>query len=79
MFDMSIIKNFVYKEVVSNDIFNGNSSDVVGKQGKILGIVIFICDICFQNVSYVFLSLYNGEPLYETVGDIETPGLCIFD
>ena len=24
------------------------------------------------------LRLYNGEPLYETIGRIGTPGLCIF-
>ena len=24
------------------------------------------------------LRLYSGEPLYETVGHIGTPGLCIF-
>ena len=25
-----------------------------------------------------FLRLYNKEPIYETLGRIDTPGLCIF-
>ena len=38
-------------------IFNGNISDVVGKGGRILGIVIFIFNINFKNVSYVFVKI----------------------
>ena len=56
----------------------GSISDVVGKRGRILGVVIFIFNISFKNVSYVFVKLYNGQPLYETIGRVETPDLCIF-
>ena len=52
----------------SDLILNGNISDVVGKHGKILGIVIFI----FKNVRYVFVKTTQWGA---TIG---TPGLCIF-
>ena len=32
-------------------------SDVVGKRGRILGVVIFISNISFENVSYVFVEI----------------------
>ena len=54
----------VYKEVKSNDtitsssLINGSISAVVEKCGTILDVVIFI--FC------------NGEPLYETIGNIGT-------
>ena len=59
-------------------IFNGNIFDVVGKRGRILGIVIFIFNISFKNDSYVFVKIVQREPLYEAIGRRETPGLCIF-
>ena len=34
-----------------------NFSDVVGKRGRILGVVIFIVNISFENVSYVFVEI----------------------
>ena len=34
---------------------SGNISDVVGKRGRILGIIISILNINFKNVSYVFV------------------------
>ena len=43
-------------------IFSGNISDVVEKRGGILGVVIFISNISFQNVAMYLLRLYNGEP-----------------
>ena len=48
MFSVSFMEMFVYKEVIS---------DVAGKCGRILGVVIFIFDINFENVSYVFLEV----------------------
>ena len=51
-----------------------NFSDVVGKRGRILGVVIFIFDM----LAMYLLSLYSGEPIYETKECVGTPGLCIF-
>ena len=50
---------FMYKEVnrmisLSFVIFSGNIS-VVGKRGRILGIIISIFNTNFKNVSYVFV------------------------
>ena len=67
-------------------MFNGNISDAVGKRGRILGVVIFIFnmlmlrfkDLSFKDVSYVYVKMSHGEPLYETIGTIGAPGLCIF-
>ena len=42
-------------------IFNGNISDVVEKRGRILGVVIFIFNIGFKNVSYVFVKIIKWE------------------
>ena len=63
---------------LSRDL-HGNISDVVGKHG----VVTFIFNIYFhlqvlRMLALYLLRLYNGEPLYETKGNIETPGLCIF-
>ena len=59
-------------------IFNGNISDVVGKRGRIFGVVIFIFNIALRMLAVYLLRFYNGKPLYETIGRIGTPGLCIF-
>ena len=59
-------------------IFNGNISDVVGKRGRILVVVIFIFDISFQNFGYVFPEILQREPLYERTGRIGSRGLWIF-
>ena len=62
MFSVSIIGMFAYKEVMANDtnylvIFDGNISDIVGKRGRILGVIIFMSNISFKNVSYVFVKI----------------------
>ena len=62
MFGVSIIGMFAYKEVTSNDtnylfIFDGNISDIVGKHGRILVVIIFMFNISFKNVSYVFVKI----------------------
>ena len=61
MFNVSIIEMFMYMEVTSDDIihlqyviFNGNISNVVGKRGRILGVVIFIFNTSFRNFSSIF-------------------------
>ena len=36
---------------------NGNISEVVGKRGRILGIVIFVFNTSFQNVNHVFVKI----------------------
>ena len=55
---------FVCKEVMSNDTINGSVSDVVGKRVRILGVAIFIFNISFKNVSYVFVkSVQQGTIL----------------
>ena len=38
-------------------IFNKNISDLVGKRGRILGVFIFILNISFQNINYVFVKI----------------------
>ena len=64
-------------------------SDVIGKFGRTLGVVIFMFNISFQNVSYIFVTIVQSiryraivqsirEPLYETIGSLGTPGMCIF-
>ena len=46
-------------------------------------------NISFQNVSYIFVTIVQSiryraivqsirEPLYETIGSLGTPGMCIF-
>ena len=64
MFSLSIMGMFVYKEVASNDTIitlcsmgTGNISDIVGNCGRILGVVIFIFNINFKNISYVFFKI----------------------
>ena len=59
-------------------VFNGNIPDVVRKRSRILGVVIFIFNIDFQNICYVFVQLYNGEPLHETIVAKGALGLYIF-
>ena len=59
-------------------IFNGNISDVVGKRGRILVVVIFIFDISFQNFGYVFPEILQREPLYKRTGRIRSRGWWIF-
>ena len=59
MFNVSSIGMFMYKEVnrmisLSFVIFSGKIS-VVGKRGRILGIIISIFNTNFKNVSYVFV------------------------
>ena len=49
MFRVSIIGMFVNKEVTSNDTII--ISDVVGKRDRIFGVVVFISNISFKNVS----------------------------
>ena len=46
---------FVFRKVMSNDI-NGNISDVVGKRGRMLDIVIFIFIINLEVIEKVRLS-----------------------
>ena len=57
----------MYKEVnqiisLSFVIFSGNISDVVGKRGRILGIIISVLNINFNKLAMYLLRLYNGEP-----------------
>ena len=42
-------------ECLSDVVNSGNISAVVGKRGRILGVVIFI--FSFKNVSYVFVKI----------------------
>ena len=42
-------------------IFNGSISGVFGKCGRILGTIIFILNISFQNVSHVFVKNVQWE------------------
>ena len=56
IFSVLIIELFVNKELTSNDtiilvIFNNNISDIVGKRGRILGVVIIF------NISFKALKL----------------------
>ena len=57
-----IRRMFIYKEVKSNDTTILSLSTrtflmyIVGKLGRILGIVAFIFNTDFQNVSYVFVN-----------------------
>ena len=57
-----IRRMFIYKEVKSNDTTILSLSMrtflmyIVGKLGRILGIVAFIFNTNFQNVSYVFVN-----------------------
>ena len=42
-------------------------------------VIIFMFNISFKNVSYVFVKIVQrGATIYETIGRIGTPGLCIF-
>ena len=55
----------MYKEVnqmisLSFVIFSGNISDVVGKRGRILGIIISILNINFNKLAMYLLRLHNG-------------------
>ena len=56
MFSISFVGIFVYKDVIINDTII-LSSDVDGKCGGVLSIVIFIFNISFQNVSCVFVKI----------------------
>ena len=65
----------MYKEVnqmisLSFVIFSGNISDVVGKRGRILGVIISILNINFNKLAMYLLRLYNGEP-QTTTANIE--------
>ena len=56
IFSVLIIELFVNKELTSNDtiilvIFNNNISDIVGKRGRILGVVI-IFNKSFKALNY---------------------------
>ena len=45
-------------------MFYGNISDAVGKGGRTLGVVIFIFDTVFKDVSCVFVKIVQwGAPI----------------
>ena len=54
-------------------ILNGNTSDVIGKRGRILDVAYFQS---LRKLTVYLLKLHNGEPLYETIGRTGTSGLC---
>ena len=59
---------FVYDDVTSDDtiylvIFNGDTSDIAGRGGRILDVFIFIFNISFKNISYVFVKIVRGATL----------------
>ena len=64
MFSVSTVGFFMYKEVTSNytiisSSLNANTPNVVGKFSRILGVIIFIFNINFQNISYVFVKIVS--------------------
>ena len=91
MFSVSIIEMFVYKEVTSNDTIA--LSYLMGTFLMLLENVVEFLALLFSffHLSIILLfsalrmlavylfKLYNGEPLYKTIGRIGNPGLSIFD
>ena len=69
MFNISVIGIFVYIII---------SSSSMGTFLMYLENVAEFLALLFSSITYAFRRLYNGEPLYETIGCIGTPGLCIF-
>ena len=79
MLNVSIIGMFVYKEVTSIDTITSSSS--MGTFPVLLQNVVEFSALlfsCFSMLATYLLRLYNGKPLYESIGRIRTPGFCIF-
>ena len=52
---MFVNKEVKLKKTITSSSLNGNIYDVVRKRDRILGVVIFIFNISYSNVSYVFV------------------------
>ena len=74
MFNVSVMGMFVYKKVTSYDTIISSSS-----MGNFL--LLDVAEFLTLSFSYLTQAFrmfeYHGEPLYETIGRISTPGLCI--
>ena len=47
-------------KALSRYLVTGKISDVVGERGRTLGVVIFIFNISFKNIRYLFLKIVQG-------------------
>ena len=80
---VSIIGMFMYKELTSNDTIT--SSSLIGifliwleSMVEFFALLFSSLTSAFRMLAMYLLRLYNGEPLYGTIGRIEAPCFSIF-